>query len=175
MSDDRRSTHSGIHTSRGLGKIFSRRNLTRAGATLLLLGLLGGGGWLLAGSGAMDKVLGGKNVDFAQLDEKDIPQAIVTDVIPEYRELERALGCLADGKVYVVVTRGEKPTAGFGLEIEGMKLEKTDHGQNLVVTALFTDPPEGEAVAQVITYPVQVAETQLTQLPDTIELRTVFK
>ena len=37
------------------------------------------------------------------------------------------------------------------------------------------EPPEGEAVAQVITYPYRVAETQLLELPDTIELRTRFE
>lgn len=39
-------------------------------------------------------------------------------MIPEYRELERALGCLIDGKVYVIVTRGEKPTAGYEVSID---------------------------------------------------------
>ena len=169
MSDEKRNT---VRTS---GKIFSRRNLTRAGAVLILLGLLGGGGYMLAGSGMLDRFTGGKTVEFRQLAEEEIPQAIVKDVIPEYRDLERALGCVLDGKVYVVVTRGEKPTAGFGLEISQMKLENTEQGQSLIVTALFTDPPEGETVAQVITYPLQVAETQLTELPDTIELRTVFE
>ena len=159
----------------GRKKIISRRNLTKAGIVLLLLGLLGGGGYMLAGSGALDKVTGGKSVDFIPLEEENIPQAIAADVIPQYRNLERALGCLVDGKVYVVVTRGEKPTAGFGISIDKMKLEKTETGQNLVVTALFTDPPAGKAVAQVITYPVQVAETELTELPDSIELRTVFQ
>ena len=168
MSDER-------HTAGFSRKIFSRRNLTRAGAVLILLGLLGGGGYMLAGSGMLDRFTGGKSVEFRQLEEEEIPQAIIKDVIPEYRELERALGCIVDGRVYVVVTRGEKPTAGFGLEISDMKLEKTEHGQSLVVTALFTDPPEGETVAQVITYPLKVAETDLAELPDTIELRTVFE
>ena len=90
-------------------------------------------------------------------------------------DLPSALGCLVDGKVYVVVTRGEKPTAGYDIQIDKMKLEKTEQGKNLVVTALFTDPPAGETVAQVITYPYQVAETDLTELPDTIELRTIFQ
>lgn len=159
----------------GRRKIFSRKNLTRAGVVLLALGILGGGGYWLAGSGHLEKIQRGKSVDFQQLEEDQIPQAIVKDVIPEYRELERALGCIADGKVYVVVTRGEKPTAGYDLKIEEMKLEKTEQGQNLVVRALFMEPPEGEAVAQVITYPYRVALTELTELPQTIELRTVFK
>ena len=156
-------------------KLLSRRNLTRAGIVLLLLGALGGGGYLLAGSGMLQQIGGGKTVEFTPLEEKDIPQAISAEVIPQYRELERALACVADGKIYVVVTRGEKPTAGFAVETEKMKLEKGEKGQNLVVTALFTDPPEGEAVAQVITYPYQVSETNLTGLPDTIELRTIFE
>ena len=159
----------------GDGRLLSRRNLTRAGIVLLLLGALGGGGYLLAGSGALEQVTRGKTVEFMLLEENDIPQAIVAEVIPEYRDLERALACMADGKIYVIVTRGEKPTAGFAAEIEKMKVEKSENGKNLVVTALFTDPPEGEAVAQVITYPYQVAETDLTELPDTIELRTVFQ
>ena len=52
---------------------------------------------------------------------------------------DRVLG-VVDGKVYVVVTRGEKPTAGYDLSIEKMKLEKTKEGTNLAVTALFTEP-----------------------------------
>ena len=130
---------------------------------------------MLAGSGALDKVTGGRQVEFTVLAEEQIPQAMVTEVIPQYRELERALSCIIDGKVYVLATRGEKPTAGFEISMEKMKLEKTEQGKNLVVTALFKDPPAGESVAQVITYPYQVAETNLEELPDTIELRTVFE
>ena len=159
----------------GRSKIFSRKNLTRAGAVLLVLGLLGGGGYWLAAGGGLEKVQRGKNVEFQQLEEDQIPQAIIKDVIPEYRELERALGCMVDGRVYVVVTRGEKPTAGYDLAIEEMKLEKTENGKNLVVRVLFTEPPEGEAVSQVITWPCRVAVTELTELPETIELRTVFQ
>lgn len=130
---------------------------------------------ILWGSNLKSWIGGSKSVEFKQLEEADIPQAIVKDVVPEYRELERALACLADGKVYVLVTRGEKPTAGYDLEIDKMSIENTDSGENLVVTARFIEPAEGEAVAQVITYPYRVAETELTTLPDTIELRTVFE
>lgn len=153
----------------------SGRTVKRLAAALVLIGLLGGGGWMLAGSGMLEGIVKTRSVEFRQLEEEEIPQAIIKDVIPEYRELERALACLADGKIYVLVTRGEKPTAGFDLEIEEMKLEKGEDGQNLVVTARFIEPPEGEAVAQVITYPCRVAETSLVELPDTIELRTRFE
>ncbi|MCI8608625.1 MAG: protease complex subunit PrcB family protein [Firmicutes bacterium] len=142
---------------------------------VLVLAILLGAAYLILGQGFLSGVTGGKHVEFTNLEEDKVPQTIVKDVIPEYRDLERALGCLVDGKVYVIVTRGEKPTAGYGVTIEKMRLEKTDQGENLVVTALFTEPEEGKAVSQVITYPYQVAETELTTLPATIELRTRFE
>ena len=131
--------------------------------------------YLIFNLGLLSGITGGKNIEFRQLANDKVPQTIEKDVIPEYRELERALGCLVDGKVYVVVTRGEKPTAGYDLKIEEIRLEKTEEGSNLVVTALFKEPPEGEAVSQIITYPYKVAQTELTELPSTIELITKFE
>lgn len=176
MADNKRNgTGEGTEAAKGkgmkgLGKPMLRRLLTM----VLVLAVLGGGAYLILGQGLISGVSGGKSVKFNQLASDKVPQTIEKDVIPEYRELERALGCLVDGKVYVVVTRGEKPTAGYGVTIEKMQIEKTEQGTNLVVTALFTEPEEGKAVAQVITYPYEVAETELTDLPDTIELRTRF-
>ena len=135
--------------------------------------LIGALAYLASGSGLIE-MGSGKNVDFTQLTKDEIPQAIEIDVIPEYRDLERALGCLIDGKIYVVVTRGEKPTAGYDLFIEKMKLEKSDGKTNLVVSTLFTDPPAGTAVPQIVTYPYTVAVTELEVLPDTIELSVKY-
>ena len=140
--------------------------------TLITLGFLALAGALAFGAvktGFMG-IGGGKTVKYTQLPKDKIPRTIEKDVIPEYRDLERALGCLVDGKVYVVVTRGEKPTAGYDLSIEKMKLEKSKDGSNLAVTALFTEPASDTAVSQIITYPYVVAETDLETLPDTIEL-----
>lgn len=117
----------------------------------------------------------GSKVKFTQLKEDKIPRKIESEIIPEYRELERALGLILDGKVYVVVTRGEKATAGYGLSIEDVRLEKEDKKSNLIVTALFTEPDTDEAVSEIITYPYAVAETELAALPDTIELVVRFE
>lgn len=117
---------------------------------------------------------GDTKVEFTQLEEAKIPQTMVTDVIPEYRGMERALGCIVDKKVYVLVTRGEKPTSGFEVSIEKIELQSKDEKTNLIVYANFADPPESGTVAQIISYPLVVAKTDLSGLPDTIELRIEY-
>ncbi len=126
--------------------------------------------WFIVSRGLIGGLGEGKKVEYTQLDKDKVPKSIETEVIPEYRDLERALGCLVDGKVYVVVTRGEKPTAGYEVDIDDMRLEKTKDGNNLKVVGLFKEPTKGKAVAQMSTYPYAVAKTELTTLPDTIEL-----
>lgn len=143
----------------------SRRALLAAGGLVVVLAAA----FVIFGLDLFDDI-GSKNVGFKQLAKDEVPQVIETEVVPEYRELERALGCLVDGKVYVLVTRGEKPTAGYSASIEELRLVKSKDGSNLKVHALFSEPEEGEAVSQIVTYPYCVAETELESLPDTIEL-----
>ena len=140
--------------------------------TLITLGILAIAAlllWLIFGLGMIDAI-GEKDVEFTPLSKEKIPKEIDTEIVPEYRELERALGCLIDGKVYVLVTRGEKPTSGYDVSIEKMTIEKKDGKQNLKVQVLFQEPEEGIAQAQVTTFPYVVATTDLTVLPDSIEL-----
>ena len=115
-----------------------------------------------------------RTVSFQVLEEKAIPQQISSQVIPEYRTLERALACVVDGKVYVIATRGEKPTSGYEISIETMTLEETDGKTNLVVGTIFKDPQPGTSLTQAVTYPLQTAETDLTELPDSIELKVQY-
>lgn len=124
---------------------------------------------------AANMLKGDKKVEFKTLNENKIPQDISGQVIPEYRTLERALACVVEDKVYVIVTRGEKPTSGFSVDIDRMVLEEKEGKSNLVVYADFEDPEKGKALAQVITYPVKVAKTNLTKLPDEIELRIQYE
>ena len=113
-------------------------------------------------------------VDFSEVAEKDMPDDTTSDIIPEYRSLERALACAIDDDVYVVVTRGEKPTSGFGVSVKKLVLEEKDGKENLIVYALFEDPQKQTAISQILTYPVRVVKTDLKSLPDTIELRIQY-
>lgn len=117
---------------------------------------------------------GEENVGFEEVKENKIPADISSDVIPEYRTLERALACRVDDDIYVMVTRGEKPTSGFGVSVDRMIVEEKDGKTNLIVYSLFEDPDKETPISQIITYPLCIVKTDLTALPDTIELRIQY-
>ncbi len=117
----------------------------------------------------------GQTVEFKVLNEQNYPQEITSEVIPEYRSLERALACVVDKKVYVIVTRGEKPASGYKVDIDKMKLEEGEGKSVLVVYTTFCDPAKNDSMSQVLTYPIEVAETKLKKLPDEIELRVQYE
>lgn len=119
-------------------------------------------------------VNGESEVEFEIVKDKDIPMDITTDIIPEYQTLERALACVVDDKVYVIVTRGEKPTSGFNVSVNRMTIEENEGKTNLIVYADFKDPQKETAISQIITYPIAVVKTDIQKLPDTIELRIQY-
>ena len=124
----------------------------------------------IAGVVVMCVMNSSKKIEFTVLEDKNIPKEIETQVLPEYRNLERALACIVDDKVYVVVTRGEKTTSVYEVDIDKMIM----NDDKLEVYAAYTDPEEGKAVSQVLTYPYAVAETELSSLPESIELRIMY-
>lgn len=117
---------------------------------------------------------GEKPVGFKHVKNDNIPKSLEEDVIPEYKDLERALACVVEDDIYVIVSRGEKPSSGFGVKVNRMALEEKDGKSNLVVYALFNDPEKETTISQIITYPLTIVKTELTSLPDTIELRIEY-
>ena len=88
---------------------------------------------------------------------------------------ERALSCKIGDTVYVVVTRGEKKTGGYTVDIDKITKVKTDDHFNLVVYAEYKDPSPNQIVPQVITYPYIVVKTELTELPKQIKLEVEYE
>lgn len=117
---------------------------------------------------------GNTDVKFEEVAGENMPRELEAEILPEYRELERALACRVDDEVYVIVTRGEKPTSGYEVSIERMELEKKDNRTKLIVYANFADPPQPENAAQIASYPAAAAKADLKGLPDTIELRAEY-
>lgn len=118
---------------------------------------------------------GDDKVSYKILGESEYPQQIASQVIPEYRALERALACVVDDKIYVIASRGEKPTSGYEIAIDKMTVSEEDGVKTLKVYTVFRDPQPGTALTQVLTYPLQVVETDLAYLPDQIELKVQYE
>lgn len=118
---------------------------------------------------------GDEKVSYKVLGESEYPQQIANQVIPEYRALERALACVIDDKIYVIASRGEKPTSGYEIAIDKMAISEEEGVKTLKVFTVFRDPQPGTALTQVLTYPLQVVETDLAYLPDQIELKVQYE
>ncbi len=115
-----------------------------------------------------------KTISFSPVEEKNIPIQI-TEILPNYRMKEKALVCKINGEIYVVVTRGEMSSTGYGVEIKKILLDKSDGEETLRVIAKFTDPKQGDIQAQVLTYPYTVVKTNLKELPKRVILDKEYK
>ena len=112
---------------------------------------------LMAAAGVLlyiNTMQGSKSVEFEKVNESKLPKEITSDIIPEYRSLERALAC--------------------SVSVDSMVIEKKDEKETLIVYADFKDPDKKTAFSQIITYPVNVVKTDLKRLPDDIELRIQY-
>ncbi len=117
---------------------------------------------------------GDSEVKFKVLEENEIPEDI-SEILPKYMSEERALSCKVNNNIYVIVTRGEKKTAGYSVTIDKIQKVKKDNKCELIVYAKYKDPSADEIVAQVITYPNVTVKTNLKEIPDKIRLKTEYE
>ncbi|QSX06131.1 protease complex subunit PrcB family protein [Sedimentibacter sp. zth1] len=115
-----------------------------------------------------------KSIEFTPVEEEDIP-AQIAEILPNYRMKEKALVCKVNDEIYVVVTRGEKASAGYEVEIKKIYLENVDNEMTVRVVAEFTDPKPGEVQAQILTYPYTIVKTELEELPTKVVLDKEYK
>lgn len=114
-----------------------------------------------------------QNVSFESIEPENIPEQI-SEVLPNYRMKEKALVCRVNDDVYVVVTRGEKNTAGYEVEIDKLTLSNVDGENVLTVYAEYTDPKPGDVTAQILTYPFKVVKTEMKELPQKVVLEKEY-
>jgi len=107
-----------------------------------------------------------------ELTDAPVPFQIVETDGQKLAELQEkpagAYWVTVDGNNYLVVTAGQKPTAGYTLVVESV----TYDGTALKVKAQLLEPNPGEMVAQVITYPMAVlsiADESFHQAPAAVE------
>ena len=116
---------------------------------------------------------GAKNVGFEKIEPENIPTQI-NEVLPNYRIKEKALVARINDEIFVVVTRGEKSTAGFDVDIKKLTLDNVDGENVLTVLAEYTDPKPGDVTAQILTYPFVVVKTDMTELPQKVILEKEY-
>nr|WP_042277978.1 hypothetical protein [[Clostridium] dakarense] len=102
-----------------------------------------------------------KPVDYTILQRESIPEKIL-DIMDKYTNEERALAVKLDKKIYVIVTRGND--SKHGIQIDKIDLLKEDEKNIMRVKATYKDKEKSS--------PYVVVETNLTDLPDRIELNT---
>lgn len=117
---------------------------------------------------------GNSQIGFSPVSEKDLPRQLEAEIIPRYREMERALACRVDDAVYVLAMRGEKPSSGYEVQITDLELVTEKQQTKLVVYADFADPAKPENMARVKSYPVSVVKAEISGLPDIIELKSRY-
>ena len=117
---------------------------------------------------------GNSQIGFSPVSEKDLPRQLETEIIPQYREMERALACRVVDTVYVLAMRGEKPSSGYEVQITDLELVTEKQQTKLVVYADFADPAKPENMARVKSYPVSVVKAEISGLPDKIELKSRY-
>lgn len=66
-----------------------------------------------------------------------------------------------NGKTYILVTRGMKPTGGYSVDVESI----TRDGDEIVVTVKYTDPDPDSMVTQAITHPYTLISMEETGQP----------
>lgn len=132
---------------------------------------------VLIGALFLPKMLKGSDnqVKFKVVNEEDVPEQI-TEMLPKYLMEERALTCKYKDEIYVIVTRGEKNSKGYEVDIEEITKEKyTKEIYDLVVYAKFIDPDPNEVVEQEYDYPFIVVKTNLKNMPEEVHLDIEYK
>ena len=122
--------------------------------------------FILAGFIILPKMFGEdiKAVDYVIVQRDSIPDKIL-DMMDDYIDQERALATIIDGKVYVIVTRGQNEE--YGIDVEKINHQDKDGKQVMIVEAVYKEKEDA--------YPFVVLETNMESLPDKIELNQKFQ
>lgn len=114
------------------------------------------GGFVLIPNMFVEKT---KPVDYTVLQREAIPEKIL-DMMDKYTNQERALAAKLENKIYVIVTRNNDDKNGIDID----KIELLQEEEKSVMRVKATYKPKEKS------YPYVVVETNLTSLPDRIEL-----
>ncbi len=97
-----------------------------------------------------------RQIDFASVNINRAPSGVRTAA--EKNKTRETAGLYEEeGNFWVLLTRGQKPTGGYGIRITGVYLEESkNQAGRLKVIYEYIDPGPGQFVTQVLTYPVEL-------------------
>lgn len=100
----------------------------------------------------------GTEIAFEHVELEEAPQSVRSAV--EFKSRKESTFVLPgeDDEIYIVVTRGEKPTGGFTVDI----LHVIEQEDAIVTLYKFKDPADDELVTQAITYPFDLVKIDKT-------------
>lgn len=127
---------------------------------------------LIIGSLFVPKILKSDEgeIKYKIVETEEIPEKI-KDMLPTYIMEERALSCKYEGDVYIIVTRGEKKSKGYGVEIEKLVKENVEKDKfDIKVYANFEDPKPDDVLPQEYSYAYTIVKTKLKDMPEKIIL-----
>ncbi len=125
--------------------------------SLLLFSLL-----IISGCNRMLEVV---DVTFKAVTITEAPEEI-RKAVKENRDKEKATVYTVDREVYIVITRGEKTTGGYSVEVSD--IDKYILGEDkfaITVKVEYKDPEPGQPVTQAITYPFSIVKVDLKDIP----------
>ena len=103
-----------------------------------------------------------KPIDYTMIQREAVPEKIL-DMMDKYTDEERALAVKLDKKIYVIVTRGNDNE--HGIEMDKIDMVQEENKNIMRVKVTYKEKEKS--------YPYIVIETNLTELPDSIELNSV--
>jgi hypothetical protein len=99
----------------------------------------------------------------------------IREMVENTKEEEKAGVYVVDDVVYIVVTRGEKPTGGYGVKVVDIDKYIMDEDKfGVVVKIEYIDPKPGQPVTQAIAYPFTIVRTELTDIPMDTQFRFIM-
>lgn len=101
---------------------------------------------------------------------KVLNSSMIPEDLIQWVEVNKAfpnyLTKISNGKIYFLVTSGEKMTGGYAIDISNISSTIDSEGKvNYLVTVLLSEPQEDAIVNQVVSYPFSIVEIDLPTLP----------
>lgn len=106
----------------------------------------------------------GIHLSFDQIDIAQAPAGI-QQWVEENKNAENYLAKSYDGFLYILVSRGEKMTSGYSVDIRKISRVMDDNYLNYNVEVELTDPAQDVLVNQVISYPYSLVKLEMPSEP----------